>query len=95
MLFVFEYADEHRFWMKDMLIPLDFVWIGADCAVVDVTTDVPQPAPGTVTGDLTVYRPSAPVLYTLEIDAGLVDELGIRVGDRVSFSGFSGSGVVC
>ena len=95
MLFVFEYAAEHGFWMKDMLIPLDFVWIGADCAVVDVTKNVPPPAPGTETGDLPLYRPSAPVLYTLEIGAGLVDELGIRVGDRVSFSGFSGSGVVC
>lgn len=95
MLFVFERAAEHSFWMKDMLIPLDFVWIGADCAVVDVTTNVPQPTPGVETGDLPLYRPSAPVLYTLEIDAGLVDELGIRVGDRVSFSGFSGSGVVC
>lgn len=95
MLFVFEHPAEHSFWMKDMLIPLDFVWIGADCAVVDVTTDVPPPAPGTETGDLPLYRPSAPVLYTLEVGAGLADELGIRVGDRVSFSGFSGSGVVC
>ena len=95
MLFVFEYAAEHSFWMKDMLIPLDFVWISADCAAVDVTMDVPPPAPGTETGDLPLYRPSAPVLYVLEIDAGLVDELGIRVGDRVSFSGFSGSGVLC
>ena len=95
MLFVFEYAYEHGFWMKDMLIPLDFVWIGADCAVVEVTENARHPPPGTDARDLTVFTPSAPVLYVLEIDAGVVAELGIRIGDAVSFSGFSGTGVVC
>ena len=95
MLFVFEYAQEHGFWMKDMLIPLDFVWISEDCAVVEVTENVRHPAPGTDARDLTVFKPSAPVLYVLEIDAGLVAELGIRIGAPVTFSGFSGTGVVC
>ena len=95
MLFVFEYAQEHGFWMKDMLIPLDFVWISADCFVVEVTENVPPPDAGTDARDLTVFKPSTPVLYVLEIDAGLVAKLGIRVGDLATFSGFSGTGVVC
>ena len=95
MLFVFEHPSEHGFWMKEMLFPLDFVWMGADCAVVEVTENVPPPAPGTDAGDLQVFRPSAPVLYVLEIDAGLIAERGIRVGDAVAFNGFSGTGVIC
>ena len=95
MLFVFERAYEHRFWMKDMMFPLDFVWISEGCAVVDVTANVPPPEQGTETNDLPTYSPSAPVLYVLEIDAGTIAETGIEVGDAVAFSGFSGTGVVC
>ena len=69
--------------------------MGADCAVVEVTENVPPPDPGTDAGGLQVFRPSAPVLYVLEIDAGLIAERGIRVGDAVAFSGFSGTGVIC
>ena len=95
MLFVYESARTPSFWMKDMLIPLDFVWIGEECSVVDLHTDIPPPAPGTSTGSLPTYRPGSPVRYVLEINAGEVDELGIEVGDRVSFHGVSDRELGC
>ena len=95
MLFVYDSARTPSFWMKEMLIPLDFVWIGEDCSVVDLHTDVPPPPPGTSTGSLPNYRPSSPVRYVLEINAGDVAELGIEVGDPVSFHGIEMSGVGC
>ena len=95
MLFVYESARTPSFWMKEMLIPLDFVWIGDDCSVVDLRTDVPPPAPGTSTGSLPRYRPGSPVRYVFEINAGKVDELGIEVGDPVSFEDIDVSGVGC
>ena len=70
MLFVFESPTASSFWMKEMRFPLDFVWIGEDCAVVDITAEVPAPTPGTVLADLPRYSSLAPAAYNFEINAG-------------------------
>ncbi|MGB6896415.1 MAG: DUF192 domain-containing protein [Dehalococcoidia bacterium] len=85
MLFVFDFEHPHAFWMRGMRFPLDFVWISADRRVVEVTTEVP-PEPGVPEAELQLYRPRAAVLYMLEVNSGVVEELGIRVGDRVEFT---------
>ena len=95
MLFIFESPGHHTFWMYDMNFPLDFVWIGADCAVVDIHENVPHPAPGDEPSELPLYTPDLPALYNLEIDGGGASALGIRVGDTVTFDGFSGRGAIC
>lgn len=95
MLFVFESTRVPSFWMKDMLIPLDFIWIGEECSVVDLHTDVPPPAAGASSGSLPTYRPGSPVRYVLEINAGSVSELSIEVGDRVTFHDISQAGDAC
>ena len=95
MIFIFESGRASDFWMKGMRIPIDFVWIGQECTVVDTHANVHPPAPGTSDGELTMYRSGSPAVYTLEINAGKVEELGIEVGDEVTFSGFSGEGVIC
>ena len=43
MLFVYQEPVVPGFWMRQMRFPLDFVWIGEDCEVVDVTPNVPAP----------------------------------------------------
>ena len=87
MLFVFESGRASSFWMKGMRFPLDFIWIGEDCTVVDTTTDVPPPDAGAADADLPRYDSALPAAYTLEVNAGMVRELGIRIGDAVSFHG--------
>ena len=95
MLFIFEETRTPTFWMYHMRFDLDFVWIDEDCSVADIHRDVPRQADGQQPSDLPRYSPTAPVLYNLEINAGLVDSLGIEIGDKVTFSGFSGTGAVC
>lgn len=95
MLFVFEPAVASAFWMKEMLFPLDFVWIGKDCKVVDVTLNAPAPAPGTPDSSLPIYEIEAMAGYTLEINAGEVEALGIQVGDGVVFSDVEVEGGGC
>ena len=87
MLFVFQRESRHTFWMKDMRFPLDMVWINADCAVVDITADVPRPPPGQDDGALPTYSPSAPAIYVLEINAGTAAATGLQTGDLVTLSG--------
>ena len=78
-----------------MRFDLDFVWIGEDCAVADIHRNVPRQADGQPTSELPRYSPNVDVLYNLEINAGLVEEFGIEIGDKITFSGFSGTGAVC
>ena len=81
------------FWMRGMLIPLDFVWIGADCSVRDTTLNVPPPEdPDGPTSNLPIYSPSIDVLYVFEINAGEFESLGLREGDNALFFNLGSTG---
>jgi hypothetical protein len=83
MLFVYSEERIPSFWMLDMRFALDFIWISADLRVADLTEDVPPPEPGE--SDLPRYGPDQPILYVLEVNAGVVQEAGVQVGDTVAF----------
>ena len=85
MLFVYDIESRFRFWMREMEFPLDIVWIGAGCQVVDISVNVPPPEPGTSLADLPRYSPGVPALYVLEINGGEAEALGLGVGDPVEF----------
>ena len=81
MLFFLGEERVPGFTMRRMQFPLDFIWISKDLRVADVTENVPQPA---VAGEeLYGIRPDRPVLYALEVNAGIVRRYGIEVGDEV------------
>ena len=85
MLFIPDGADAGNFWMKGMLFPLDFIWIGSNCRVADITVNAPVLYPGTPDDEIRRYNSYPPAAYTLEVNAGEVDRFGIRVGDKVQF----------
>ena len=78
--------------MKGMLFPLDFLWIGADRRIADTHPNAPVPTSTTPDRLLTTYWSISQAPYVLETNAGTISELGIKVGDQVSFDGFSGRG---
>lgn len=92
MLFVYQDPLMPGFWMRQMRFALDFVWIGQNCEVVDVTPNVSAPDPDTPESELTLYQPAAPVLYNLEVNAGTAERHGIEVGDAVRFRNVPGGG---
>ncbi len=77
MLFVYQNRDRYGFWMKGMQFPLDFIWIDGN-TVVDLTENVATTAPA--------FAPLVPVDKVLEVNAGVIESLGIRVGDPVRFT---------
>ena len=80
MLFVFEAEDEHVFWMKDTLVPLDMIFIDGLGTIVGI---VARAEPLT-TSPRTVGRPSR---YVLEVPGGWAEERGVKAGDGVRFEG--------
>lgn len=79
VLFVFDTMEEHAFWMKNTLIPLDIVWLGSDGRVVGFREGLP-PCEIPV---CPVYSVGVPSRWVLEANAGFVAENGIRKGQRV------------
>ena len=84
MLFLYSDRGRHTFWMKDMLISIDMLWLD-NTRIVHIEHQVPPPAPGTPDSELPTYASTAPANSVLEIAAGRVAGLGVRVGDAVRF----------
>lgn len=87
MLFVFEQARKPSFWMREMLFPLDMIWIDADCTVVHITRGAPPQALDQSLSDLPRYGPPVAILYVLEINAGRAESAAITVGSPARFDG--------
>lgn len=76
MLFLLPSKQQPSFWMKDMRFALDLIWLD-NGKIVEVTPNVPPPAPGTLESELPKYAPSVPVTAVLEVPAGTVAQYGL------------------
>ncbi len=79
MLFVFDKAAERCFWMKDMHFSIDIIWLNDEKQIVNIEPDV---SPATYPES---FCPGSPARYVLEINAGLSQRLGLKVGQQVQF----------
>lgn len=77
MLFIFEDERIPAFWMKNMKIPLDIVFMDKDYKVVDYYENVPactaDPCPH--------YLPSVNSKYVAELVAGTIEKIELKRGD--------------
>lgn len=77
-LFLFDEAKNHGIWMKDMLLPLDIIWINNDLEIVHIEENIqPDTFPE-------IFGPDVPARYVLEMNAFFVDTYRIEEGDRIS-----------
>jgi uncharacterized membrane protein (UPF0127 family) len=83
MLFLFDGEDRHRIWMKNMMYPIDIIWIDSNHKIVDLL----RSAPPCVSDPCHVYVPSNTARYVLEVQAGYVEGNKIKIGQDVSFIG--------
>ena len=78
MLFVFPTLEKYGFWMKDMKVAIDMLWIADDGTVVTLLENV---SPATYPS---VFYPDLPVKYVLETRAGYAHAYGITKGVRIT-----------
>jgi uncharacterized membrane protein (UPF0127 family) len=78
MLFPYSPPVPVGFWMKDTFIPLDMVFIRADGTIARIATAVPH--------SLESVSSIEPIVAVLEIAGGRAAELGLREGDRVTYT---------
>jgi uncharacterized protein len=79
MLFPFDTARPVSFWMKNVLIPLDMVFM-RDGVVQAIAANVPPCADE----PCDTYGPNVLIDQVIELRGGRAAELGLKVGDRIS-----------
>jgi uncharacterized membrane protein (UPF0127 family) len=76
MLFFFEHDEQITMWMKNTLVPLDMIFIGADGEVAGVSENA-------VPKSLRHISSGVPVRAVLEIKAGLARRLQVEAGSVI------------
>jgi uncharacterized protein len=82
MLFVFDRADLHCFWMRNTLLPLSIAWLAEDGTIVDIAEMAPKSDQS--------HCPKAPARYALEMNQGWFKAKGIKTGNKLSAPGLFG-----
>lgn len=83
MLFVFPDPEDHSFWMKNTLIPLDMLFIAHDGRIVGIHADA-------VPLSLAPLSVGVPSSLVLEVNGGWAARHSVRTGDRLEFHGVPG-----
>ena len=78
MLFIFPVEEYQSFWMRNMLISLDMIFINADKKIVTIHKN-------TKTLSDQTYPSSAPAMYVVEVNAGFTDKYNVKEGDKISW----------
>ncbi|MEK7556792.1 MAG: DUF192 domain-containing protein [Patescibacteria group bacterium] len=85
MLFPYKPAKTVTFWMKNMVMPIDIVWIH-EGRVIGIEPNIPAPTPGVPEKELPQYASPGSVDAVLEIKAGGAEEYGIVQGTEISWN---------
>jgi YVTN family beta-propeller protein len=81
MLFAFYEEEPRRFWMKNTLIPLDMIFVDSSSKIIDIKENVPP----CKQEECPTYPSREPAQYVLEVNAGFVQEMGIKIGDHLRY----------
>lgn len=84
IIFAYPSKNTLTFWMIDMKFNIDLLWINDD-KIVAIEKNMLAPAVGTEDKDLLFYSSPEPVNRVLEINSGLVDKYGLKVGDSLEY----------
>lgn len=77
MWFAMPAPGMHGFWMKDMVFPIDLIWISPDRVVLGAARLAPCAAHA-----CPIHYPPAPAAYVLEVNAG---RFAGKPGDRAEW----------
>lgn len=79
MLFIFPDVNFRSFYMKNTEFPLDIIYIDEGKKIVSFQKNARPYDESSLPSD-------APAKYVLEVNAGLSDQLGLQIGDSITFS---------
>ena len=90
MLFVFPDSIERSFWMKNCFVDIDLIFLdsrGTITAVHEMSIEPPQSTDESILeyeGRLNHYWSQGPSRFAIELEAGSIQDLQLRVNDRIT-----------
>ena len=79
MLFIFPREKIIQLWMKNTYIPLDVIFISKNKVIVDIKKNMERLSE-------TIVSSKVKSRYALEFNAGLINKLDIKIGDKILFN---------
>jgi uncharacterized membrane protein (UPF0127 family) len=79
MLFIFPDEAYHSFYMKNTRFPLDIIYIDKDLRVASIIRNASPMIEASLPSNI-------PVMYVLEVNAGLTDIWKLKPGDFIAFA---------
>jgi uncharacterized membrane protein (UPF0127 family) len=83
MLFVHPTPGTYRYWMYQVLIPLDIVWMDNDRKIIQVVVNA-QPCK-TEKDKCVQYASSKPTRYVLELAGGMAKKYNLKLGQQLNW----------
>jgi uncharacterized protein len=84
MLFIHGEPGEFAYWMYQVRIPLDIIWMDANHIITEISADTP-PCKSTSSRECPNYGGKVRSLYVLELQAGMAAKHNLKPGDKLSF----------
>lgn len=84
MLFFHNKMGRYPYWMFQVRIPLDIIWLDRSKTVVEVLENVP-PCPSTKASECPSHGGTQDAQFVLELAAGQARRYGVQVGSKLDF----------
>ena len=78
MLFIFDREEPQAFWMKNTILSLDIIYVGADKRIVSIQKNAKPYSETSLPSE-------GDAQFVVEVNAGYCDKHGIGKGDKVVF----------
>ncbi len=83
MLFVHGSPGNYPYWMHQVKIPLDIIWLDANRLIVEISANTPPCLKKA--SECPSYGGNQKALFILELAGGMAGKYGLRPGDTLSF----------
>jgi uncharacterized protein len=84
MLFVHTTDENHPYWMYQVRIPLDMIWMDHSRRIVEISANTP-PCPSKPAHECPSFGGHEKSRYVLELAGGGAAQYGLKVGDQLKF----------
>jgi len=84
MLFLHNKLGRYSYWMFQVKIPLDIIWMDNSKTVVEVLANVP-PCPSTISSECPQHGGTKDAQFVLELANGMAAKYGVTVGSKLDF----------
>ncbi len=83
MLFIHGGPGKYSYWMYQVRIPLDLIWMDSERRIVEMSPDTPPCK--TAASQCPTYGGKESALSVLELPAGSIARHGLRVGQTITY----------